>query len=302
MDMSYKYYKWIKEKKLIEFSLKANKIFCSPCSEFYGEKKKSTKYISVGASPKKKHLLFHHLQSKTHLKVHRLKISLNNRKMLKKNNCKKTKKKKGINNITFENSKNKKLNTNSNFNTNTNDINIENLNEEEKCIIPLIKLKLEVVFYMMLSNVPNNHFSSLQMLINNISNNKILTCFLHNSASSFNDFANILYNTYIKILNEKINYFLNFGITIDDSTSISNVNQINIFINYINSELKPFSSFLAVKDLGVEGGKSTNLKKIIIETFEEFKIKKENLVSFSSDGASNMIGKYNGLSELLKEK
>jgi hypothetical protein len=173
--------------------------------------------------------------------------------------------------------------------------------ENEKAILPIIKDKLLIVMYMVKSNTPNYHHSSLQNLINNVSNNNALKIFKHNSSTSFSDFIEVLYDTLKTKLQKEINRYRYYGLLVDDSVIIK-TNNISIYISYINKDFSVSTSFLGIKKIGPEGATSSHLLQIIKDVLNEWELELKYLISFASDGASNMRGEINGLRTLLLEE
>jgi hypothetical protein len=175
-------------------------------------------------------------------------------------------------------------------------------NENDNPIIPIIKKKIKIILYMIRNNIANKKISSLQTLINSISENRSLAIFNHNSTSSFVEFTKVLFQIYKEMIIEKIKLFDYFGILVDDSINVSHVNTISVFVSYIDSDLTLRISFLSVREIGYEGATSENLKKILLEILNDYGLEKKNLVAFSSDGAGNLRGKQNGLLKLLRHE
>jgi hypothetical protein len=308
---SKKYNSWLKRDKFSCFRVENDSIFCNICSKYHNSRLKS-EYISIGAYPNHPFSLKQHLKSSTHKHSLLCKFSSENRKLknFSKKNLRKNemlKKKKNIyrnslmiiQNISKQNS----ISSSSLLLITENNINNDEikLSEEEKEIIPIIIDKLEIVIFMILSNISNTNFSSLQQLINLISNNTLLQIFNHNSSYSFTGFLEILYNSYKTIITEEIKRFTYFGILVDESLNRNKQNQISILARYLNKDLEITTSFLSVKDLGVDGGKSENVYRIILQVLNEYNLKIENVLTFASDGASNMLGKNKGLLSILNK-
>jgi hypothetical protein len=60
------------------------------------------------------------------------------------------------------------------------------------------------------------------------------------------------------------------------------------------------TSFLALKEVGINGAKSSNLLKIVKEVMLEWGLCVKNIITLTMDGASNMCGELGGLYALLK--
>lgn len=96
-----------------------------------------------------------------------------------------------------------------------------------------------------------------------------------------------------------------FGLLCDEANDVANKEQLITFIKFVNPTTgKPNTKFLAASDL-LEKSTSANAAAItnaILKQLEESAIDKDKLASFSSDGASVMTGKTNGVAaKLLSE-
>jgi hypothetical protein len=177
---------------------------------------------------------------------------------------------------------------------------VDSVDSAEKNFIGIIKKKFHIVYWMIKNNIAIKNYSSLQNLINEVGENEQLKLFKHNSKSSFLDFMSII-NDYCKeTLIKSIKKFKLYSILVD-SININNINQLSIYIRYINEDLNVKTSFLCIKEIGSEGATSLNLYKMVIQTLKEFNLDLENMVAFGSDGAANMRGDINGLCIQLKK-
>ena len=93
-----------------------------------------------------------------------------------------------------------------------------------------------------------------------------------------------------------------FGLLSDEVNDVSNKEQLVTFIKFVNPATgKPNTKFLAASDL-LETLTSANAETItnaILKQLEESNINVNKLASFSSDGASVMTGKTNGVAAKL---
>jgi hypothetical protein len=89
---------------------------------------------------------------------------------------------------------------------------------------------------------------------------------------------------------------------IDDSVNVCGKNQICIFIRFIDSDINTVTSFLALREIDSDGATANNLFNIICSTLKNFDININDMISFCSDGASNMRGNSNGLYQKFKNK
>ena len=96
-----------------------------------------------------------------------------------------------------------------------------------------------------------------------------------------------------------------FGLLCDEANDVANKEQLVTFIKFVNpSTGKPNTKFLAASDL-LEKSTSANAATItnaILKQLEESEIEKHKLASFSSDGASVMTGKTNGVTAKLQSE
>jgi hypothetical protein len=304
------YHKWIKERENSCFDIKEGKIICNLCSSIYGNKWKRKRYVSVGASPLQKSSLSSHIKSRIHINAKGSFASKERRKFLKFCNDKRAKQSVNSNSLSHFSLQNHSKAYNLRFTVGKvpqfTDF-IDNmsgviLTNKELSLIPVIKDKLRIVLYMIMSNTANNRLASLQHLVNEVSSNVALKVFDHNSSGSFSDFVEILYSTYKNMIKKSINFFKYYGLLVDDSVNVCGVNQISIYVKYINENLEVVTSFLGIKGIGAEGATSNNLLNIILEMLKEWDLNLDNMVTFSSDGAANMRGDTNGLCALLKKR
>jgi hypothetical protein len=164
----------------------------------------------------------------------------------------------------------------------------------------IIKDKIHIVYWMVQSNIPNSAFLSLQNLIDNVGNNNLLKMFKHSSNTSFYEFLNLIYSTYKDTLISEIKKFRFYSILVDDSVDVDGINQMSIYVRYFGSDLEVKTSFLALKEIGIEGATAKNLYALLMCVLEEYTLDIKNMVAFASDGAANMRGDVGGLCKLLQ--
>ena len=96
-----------------------------------------------------------------------------------------------------------------------------------------------------------------------------------------------------------------FGLLRDKPDDIANKEQLITFIKFVNPTTgKPNTKFLPASDL-LEKSTSANAATItnaILKQLEESEIDKLNLTSFSSDSASVVMGKKNGVAAKLRSE
>jgi hypothetical protein len=283
------------------FKVEFNGLICKACNSSFSFSKRFEKYINVPALPHSLRDIDDHLKSTTHRigsASYCKKLKMESGVLTKKNFCLKEIHK-DMDNLS-ENEVDKFTlceNSNSSVSKNNNE---DSLSSNEMSLIPTITEKMRVCMWLAKGNIANNHFSSLQNLINTVGDNELLKVFGHNSQYSFSEFSDALFLAYKNFLVEQISTFKLFALTVDDS-EIQKKNEICIFIRYINPNVKVVTSFLAIREIGLEGATAKNLFNIIQKVLEEFNIDIRNMISFCSDGASNMRGVTNGLVALFKE-
>jgi hypothetical protein len=151
------------------------------------------------------------------------------------------------------------------------------------------------------NNISNEKLFEVQKIIDDVGKNATLKLFQHNSSFSFYEFVENIYNSYKKNLQNKIKLFKHFTLLIDESVDVCCQNQLSVYICYIDSNFVPTTSFMALLNIGLEGGTAINLKNIIYNLLDKWELDKTYLVAISTDGAASMIGKYNGLIETLRK-
>ena len=96
-----------------------------------------------------------------------------------------------------------------------------------------------------------------------------------------------------------------FDLLCDEANDVANKEQLITFIKFVNPTTgTPNTKFLAASDL-LEKSTSANAATItnaILKQLEESAIDKHKLASFSSDGASVMTGKTNGVAAKLRSE
>jgi hypothetical protein len=168
-------------------------------------------------------------------------------------------------------------------------------------LVPVVKCKVEIIFWMIQSNTSVNKFNSLQCLIDEIGQNRSLSIFGHNSNSSFNAFIKYMYDEMKKEVKKKISLYKLYGIVVDDSVDSSHKNQMILLVRYINKDIEIETSFLSLIHLGEKGALSENLFNCVKKVLDEWEMNINDMVSFSSDGANNMSGGITGLYGRLKD-
>lgn len=93
-----------------------------------------------------------------------------------------------------------------------------------------------------------------------------------------------------------------FSILVDEVTDCASIEQLLIYVGYGHEEGKPRFDFLEVKDVlkTSESADSEIITRIITEKLKVCGLKLDLVCGFSSDGASVMSGKNNGVGAMLQ--
>jgi hypothetical protein len=306
---------FIKDSTNSMFFLKEPGIICKICHWFYVENKpfitvdKLIPFITIPATPSFCGKLINHKKSNKHKKAygHYIKCNINN--ILNNNNSnnyKKSKNEKSRNFIEFNNFNN--IQSNSFFNKNNfSNVNLNDKKSFNECskrnyLIDSSKENFTIILWMIQNNIPLFKLASLHKLINIISNNNVLYMSSHNSSVNIKEYLSVLYENHKNIIINSVQNNKYFSIMVDDSVDISNINQMSIFIRYIDNSHMIKTNFLAVREVGINGATAENFYNILLSVLDEFKLNFKNLVALCGDGAKNISGKKKGLSSLIKEK
>ena len=96
-----------------------------------------------------------------------------------------------------------------------------------------------------------------------------------------------------------------FGLLCDEVCDISCKEELVTFLKFVDPDTgKATTEFLAIDDV-LEHSTSANaeaIKTVLIRQLNESQVELKKLASLSSDGASNMTGKRNGVAILLREE
>jgi hypothetical protein len=151
------------------------------------------------------------------------------------------------------------------------------------------------------NNVSLFKLSSLQKLVNNVSTNKILNPSAHNSSINTKEYLTIFYENQKSTLISSVAKYKYFSVMIDDSIDIRTINQMSVFIRFIDHSDTVKTKFLALKEIRTMAT-SENLFKILVSVLEEFQLDFKNLVGLCGDGGKNISGNKRGLSGLIRLK
>jgi hypothetical protein len=267
------------------FLISNDGILCKPCSYVYSQSKIRTRYVNIPASPRDNFNITKHIKTISHRSAFatyskKLKLSLP-----KEENILHPK----------EESKNIEKSSNELFGSK-----IKMQSEIILTLIPVIIEKMKICLWIIQQNVPNNHYFSLQQLIDSVSNNSPLKCFTHNSSYSFHELCGSIYDAYKGFVKKSISSFKLFSLLVDDSTNVCRVKQLCVYVRYVDSNINVITLFLGLREIGSEGATSQKLFLLICDVLKEYDLEMKNMVSFCSDGASNMRGLHNGLLALFR--
>lgn len=101
-----------------------------------------------------------------------------------------------------------------------------------------------------------------------------------------------------------------FSIMVDETTDISSEKTMCIIVRYYdNEERQIVSRFLDLVNIYSDhtvntvsqGGTAENLFNCIVITLDKYKIPKENVIGFASDGCNTMMGAHNSVASRFKD-
>ena len=87
------------------------------------------------------------------------------------------------------------------------------------------------------------------------------------------------------------------GILCDETTDVSNLKQLAVFVQYVfQGETK--TSFLKIADL--PNGKADTIENKLLDICRQCEIPMNKVFGFGSDGASVMVGRVSGVATRMK--
>ena len=95
-----------------------------------------------------------------------------------------------------------------------------------------------------------------------------------------------------------------YGLMIDEVTDIAVVEQLDMFVQYWDSESKGTETkFLVVRNLmeSSDSADAATITKNVLDELTECRVSVDQLLGFCSDGASVKVGKRNGVASKLEE-
>lgn len=156
------------------------------------------------------------------------------------------------------------------------------------------------MYWLAKEEIANKKFGSLLELLEQVGL-KDMRFFQYRSAGSVREMFLLLGKVVRYTVTNPFSDVRSFGLLCDEA----NEEQLITFIKFVNPTTgKPNAKFLAASDL-LEKSTSANASTItnaILKQLEESEIDKLKLASFSSDGASVIMGKTNGLAAKLRSE
>ncbi|CAB4479250.1 unnamed protein product [Rhizophagus irregularis] len=160
---------------------------------------------------------------------------------------------------------------------------------------------MKIIYSMAQNNLPLNQFSQLVQLgralesPNLISNSNSIT---YENPTSAKDLLLAISSSIEEELWNELNETTSFGIMVDESTDISTESHIILYVKYC---LRGFIKVKYIKLLHLNGKDAETIFLAIFSLFESKGLEKK-IMSFSSDGASVMLGRNNGVAAKLANK
>jgi hypothetical protein len=211
------------------------------------------------------------------------------------------------NSISKQNKKSPKQNQKSStfgnefFKKNQNNI-LDNNKNSNFFILNNVICKMKIIYWMIISNISNNTFSSLEKLISIIGKNDEIKLFGHSSSYSFYEFSRTFYDSYKIFLKTQFQENDIYSLLIDESDDVSKKNQLSVYIKYIDKNINPVISFLSMKSLENNKATGKNLLKLVLDILNEWNLDPLKMISLCTDGGKNFCGSKKGMSKLLLKK
>lgn len=180
----------------------------------------------------------------------------------------------------------------------------EEIERKEKTKDDVYHNTFTAIYWLAKEEIANKKFTSLLESLEQLGL-KDMRFFQHRSAGSLREMFLLLGKVVRDTVVNTVADVTRFGLLSDEVNDVSNKEQLVTFIKFVNPATgKPNTKFLAASDL-LETSTSANAETItnaILKQLEESNINVNKLASFSSDGASVMTGKTNGVAAKLRSE
>jgi hypothetical protein len=100
---------------------------------------------------------------------------------------------------------------------------------------------------------------------------------------------------------EKCKDFVAYSIAIDESTNVTDIVQLPVFIRRISEEFQLVVELLELVPIKGKKGAGVFFSELVT-LFSKYELPWEKMVGFVNDGASAVIGKSNGVAAKLKKR
>lgn len=165
--------------------------------------------------------------------------------------------------------------------------------------------KTEKLFYTAYYTVKNDRpFTDYESLIElQMKNGVDLGITLHSRASCTEVIMHIATEFRKKLTSNLINENKKFSVLIDESTTLG---KESVLIIYIQTCLREKEELIFLDLISIKRQSAPVILEALLECFSSYGLNEEflqkNLICFTSDGASTMLGKNSGVSKLLKDR
>ncbi|CAG2212072.1 unnamed protein product [Mytilus edulis] len=177
------------------------------------------------------------------------------------------------------------------------------LDKQDNVADEILYKAFEAVYWVMKEEIANLKIKSLLNLLERLGIED-MKYFQHRSQAALREIFIAIGGTLEDKLVKEVEQADHYGLMVDDVADISVMEQMVTFIQFYNkTECKVKKAFLSIDNLLEESdsANSTTITDRIIKNIEEYGLKKDELCSFVSDGASVMVGSRSGVAAKLKE-
>ncbi|VDI74940.1 Hypothetical predicted protein [Mytilus galloprovincialis] len=151
-------------------------------------------------------------------------------------------------------------------------------------------------YFIAKENLPMDKFQSLNDL--NKSNGAVITSKLYQENNACSEFIQIISDSIEQEVMSDVKLSPAGGIMIDESTDLATQKHLILYLSYLKAgELK----ISYTKLLNLSSGTAVSITAHIIAYLKSFGVDLSKIFGMGSDGASVMIGKHGGVSQLLKD-